>query len=120
VQFESLDPVRLLQSIRSAQQTLSELTAHGVRASPTDGSRPNAAEFLTSLPSAWKDGEARPTHRKQQKLKHWWRNRPDPFLDAWPVIEGWLIAEPSVPARELTDRLVAMVPDLGRVRCNAG
>ena len=28
-QFESLDPVRLLQDIRQAQQTLSEIAAHG-------------------------------------------------------------------------------------------
>ena len=42
---------------------------------------------------------------------NWWRNRPDPFADAWPVIEGWLIAEPSVSACALMDRLVAMAPD---------
>ena len=35
----------------------------------------------------------------------------DPFADAWPVIEGWLIAEPAVPASELMVRLAAMVPD---------
>ena len=37
---------------------------------------------------------------------------PDPFADAWPVIEGWLIAEPSVAAKALMDRLVAMVPEM--------
>ena len=36
---------------------------------------------------------------------------PDPFADAWPIIEGWLIAEPTVAASALMDRLVAMVPD---------
>ena len=35
----------------------------------------------------------------------------DPFADAWPVIEGWLIAEPAVSANELMDRLATMVPD---------
>ena len=35
----------------------------------------------------------------------------DPFADAWPVIEGWLIAEPAVSANELMDRLAKMVPD---------
>jgi hypothetical protein len=34
----------------------------------------------------------------------------DPFANAWPVIEGWLIAEPAVSANELMDRLVTMVP----------
>jgi hypothetical protein len=32
-------------------------------------------------------------------------------IDAWPVIEGWLIAEPAVSANELMDRLATMVPD---------
>lgn len=31
-QFKDLDPVRLLQEMRTAQQTLSEFAAHGVRA----------------------------------------------------------------------------------------
>ncbi|WP_243856876.1 MULTISPECIES: hypothetical protein [unclassified Paraburkholderia] len=35
----------------------------------------------------------------------------DPFADAWPVIEGWLIAEPSVPADVLMDRLAEMFPE---------
>jgi hypothetical protein len=110
-QFQCLDPVRLLQEIRSAQQTLSDLAAHGVQTKAATGGASDIAVFLASLSSAWKDGEARPTHRKEPKAKRWWRNRPDPFADAWPVIEGWLIAEPSVPASELMNRLAAMVPD---------
>lgn len=35
----------------------------------------------------------------------------DPFADAWPLIEGWLIAEPSVPANVLMDRLASMFPE---------
>ena len=35
----------------------------------------------------------------------------DPFADAWPVVEGWLIAEPTVSAKALMGRLAAMVPD---------
>lgn len=34
----------------------------------------------------------------------------DPFADAWPVIEGWLIAEPAVSANALMDRLAVLVP----------
>ena len=34
-----------------------------------------------------------------------------PFADAWPVVEGWLIAEPTVSAKALMERLAAMVPD---------
>ena len=110
-QFNSLDPVRLLQEIRTAQQTLSEFAAHGVRAEAAPAGESDVAVFLASLSSAWKEGEARPTHRKQPKAKHWWKTRVDPFADAWPVIEGWLIAEPAVSANELMDRLATMVPD---------
>ncbi|WP_230683048.1 integrase catalytic domain-containing protein, partial [Variovorax paradoxus] len=110
-QFIRLDPVRLLQEIRLAQQTLSDLAAHGVHNDATTAGASEVSVFLASLSLAWKDGEARPTHRKQPKAKHWWRNRPDPFADAWPVVEGWLIAEPSVQASVLMDRLAAMIPD---------
>jgi hypothetical protein len=72
---------------------------------------PAIEEFVASLGSAWKDGEARPTHRKQPKAKHWWRTRVDPFADAWPVVEGWLIAEPAVSAKTLMQRLATLVPD---------
>ncbi len=111
-QFRSLDPVRLLQEIRLAQQTLSDIAAHGMPTEVTPTGAADVATFLLSLSSAWKDGEARPTHRKQPKTKHWWRTRPDPFADAWPVIEGWLIAEPSIAAKVLMDRLGAMVPEI--------
>ena len=110
-QFNSLDPVRLLQEIRAAQQTLSELAAHGANAEAVPKATSDVAAFLASLSSAWKDGEARPTHRKQANATHWWRTRPDPFAHAWPVVEGWLIAEPSISAKELMNRLAAMVPD---------
>lgn len=110
-QFKSLDPVLLLQEIRRAQQTLSDIAANGPRppAAPSKGS--DAELFLASLSSAWKDGEARPTHRKRAAATHWWRSRVDPFADAWPVVEGWLIGEPSVSARVLMDRLATMIPD---------
>lgn len=109
-QFMGLDPVRLLQEIRLAQQTLSDLAAHGASAAAED-SIPPIADFVASLASAWKDGEARPTHRKRPATKHWWRTRVDPFADAWPVIEGWLIAEPAVSAKVLMERLATLVPD---------
>lgn len=44
---------------------------------------PAIEDFVASLASAWTDGEARPTHRKQPKAKHWWRTRVDPFADAY-------------------------------------
>jgi hypothetical protein len=113
-QFMSLDPVRLLQEIRQAQQTLSNIAAHGVSAEVVTGTgtdTPAIADFVASLASAWKEGEARPTHRKQPGAKHWWKTRVDPFADAWPAIEGWLITEPAVSAKVLMERLATMVPD---------
>jgi hypothetical protein len=112
VQFKELDPVRLLQEMRTAQKILSDLAAHGVRAETVSADASDVAVFLANLSVAWKDGEARPTHRKQPAAKHWWRTRVDPFADAWPVIEGWLIAEPSASARAVMSRLAAMVPDV--------
>jgi hypothetical protein len=109
-QVMSLDPVRLLQEIRLAQQTLSDIAAHGVSAESMV-SAPAIADFVASLASAWKDGEARPTHRKQPAAKHWWKTRVDPFADAWPMVEGWLIAEPAVSAKALMARLATLIPD---------
>ena len=110
VEFKSLDPVRLLQDIRNSQQILSDLAAHGVRAE-TPSAASGLATFMASLSSAWKDGEVRPTHRKQPNATHWWRTRVDPFADAWPVIEGWMIAEPHITAQIVMDRLAAMIPE---------
>jgi len=36
----------------------------------------------------------------------------NPFAQSWPVIEGWLDAEPSASANELMDRLAAMIPEV--------
>lgn len=47
----------------------------------------------------------------QPNAKHWWRSRVVPFADAWPLMEGWLIGEPSVPANVLMDCLAAMLPE---------
>ena len=111
-QLKGLDPVRLLQEIRLAQQTLSELAAHGVCKAQAPESANDVSAFMTSLRTAWKDGEVRPTHQKQPSAKHWWMTRVDPFADAWPTIEGWLIAEPAVSANDLMNRLAAMMPAL--------
>jgi hypothetical protein len=64
VQFKGLDPVRLLQEMRTAQQILSDFAAHGVHSKEGPADESDVAVFLASLSSAWKEGEARPTHRK--------------------------------------------------------
>ena len=68
--------------------------------------------YLESLATAWKAGEVRPTHRRKAPEARSWRTRTDPFEHAWPVVEGWLVAEPSVTAKDLMSRLAQMVPDV--------
>lgn len=111
-QFKELDPVRLLQEIRRAQQTLSDLAAHGACTEEVATGGTDVAAFIANLGTAWKDGEVRPTHRKKASAKHWWKTRADPFADAWSTIEGWLILEPGVAVSDLMDRLAAMIPNL--------
>ena len=103
--------MRLLQDIRRAQQTLSEIAAHGTPSGAALPRSPDIDAFLQSLSTAWKEGEARPTHRKQPGAKHWWRTKVDPFADAWPLVDGWLIAEPAASAKVLMDRLATMFPE---------
>jgi hypothetical protein len=66
--------------------------------------------------NAWRDGVVRPTHRNRPTVERTWRTRADPFADSSPVVEGWLIAEPSATAKELTDRLAVMVPTSTQAR----
>ncbi len=44
-QFKGLDPVRLLQEIRLAQQTLSDIAAHGVRTEAAPAGESDVAVF---------------------------------------------------------------------------
>lgn len=110
-QFDGLDPVLLLRDIRTAQQVLSDIAARGPRDLSPVPATTDVSTFLDSLATAWKDGEVRPTHRKQPGTERWWRTRADPFAHAWPVVEGWLNDEPTATAKELMDRLAQIVPD---------
>lgn len=111
-QFDGLDPVLLLRDIRAAQEGLSEMVARGPRDAAVSAPRPDdVSTYLESLATAWKAGEVRPTHRRKAPETRWWRTRADPFEHAWPVVEGWLVAEPSATAKELMNRLAQVVPD---------
>ena len=110
-QFSVLDPVRLLQQIRSVQHTLAGLAATGSCAEMPPPPTTDVAIFLSSLSCAWKDGEVRPTHRKHPGVARWWRSRVDPFEHTWPVVEQWLEDDSAVTARQIMERLAALVPD---------
>jgi hypothetical protein len=112
-EFSALDPIGLLQTIRAAQAALVEFAAQ--RQTDSTGAVPtteNVSVFLNNLGTLWKDGEARPTHRRQPGEPRLWRTRPDPFEHAWPTVEQWLLREPHVTAKELLTRLAEKVPDV--------
>jgi hypothetical protein len=102
-QMESLDPVLLLKHIRDAQDTVMALSQNRtleIVAADVTG-------FVSSLATAWRTGEVRPTHRQQPKPGHWWRTRPDPFAKVWPVLLSWLEERPDMEAKEMLKRLQA-------------
>ena len=104
--FDLLDPVQLLAKIRQAQQRIAALEVGG-----SEGTREKKAQdldaFLHSLRTLWRDGEVRPTHRKRFARPRHWRTRPDPFETVWPLIQEWLVDEPTATAKELFQRLQA-------------
>jgi hypothetical protein len=105
----TLDPVRLLQQIRAAQQQLVDIAdrpALGEMAKPTS---PTLEEFLSSLRTAWKDGEVRPTIIAKAKPKRL-RRRPDPFAAVTTELREWFETEPWHTSRELLERLQAQYP----------
>ena len=89
----TLDPVRLLQQIRAAQQQLVDIAdrpALGETAKPTS---PTLEEFLSGLRTAWRGGEVRPTSIVKPKPKRS-RRRTDPFAAVTAELRGWFEAEP--------------------------
>ena len=95
---DRLDPIELLHQVRKAQEDLA-----------TQGSPPLSApgfdEFLNSLPRLWREGEARPTHRKKPTSPRTWRTRADPFEGVWMEVLGWLESNPDAIAKDLLEKL---------------
>ncbi len=98
----ALDPVRLLQTIRAAQQRLVEMAD---REPGQERVAPTLQEFLAGLRTAWREGEVRPTAQPKPNAARWWRTRADPFEGAWPQLRAWFDEAPDRTARELLDRL---------------
>lgn len=105
----TLDPLRLLDEIRTVQRHIADLAAGEVRhvVAHTDA---DLESFLKSLATAWQDGEVRPTHRAKQKPCRDWRTRKDPFASVWPQMLLWLQEEPDRTALELLQRVQAEHP----------
>ena len=107
--YADLDPVRLLRDIRAAQQRLVELADNVAPEAAVDGGLPIEA-FLSSLRTAWKSGEARPTAAEKPKQKRG-RRRPDPLVSVTPQLRAWFELEPWRTGRELLEKLQAEQPD---------
>lgn len=106
---EQLDPLRLLEAIRTAQQRIASMIAGQQTARPR-AAEPNLDHFLASLGCAWQTGEVRPTHAQEPRPERHWRTRPDPLDGVWDLVEGWLEAEPDRTAVELLARLHELDP----------
>jgi hypothetical protein len=104
-----MDPLSLLDEIRSMQHHMAALAAgatpHVVPQRDGDLDR-----FMKSLATAWRDGEVRPTHRTEAKARRDWRTRADPFEGVWPNVVAWLEADPDRTAKELLQRLQSEDP----------
>lgn len=100
----TLDPLRLLDEIRTVQHHLAGLAA-GERVHVLPHRDADLDRFLKSLGNAWRDGEVRPTHRAGPKPSRHWRTRKDPFEVVWPRVVAWLECEPDRTAKELFHRL---------------
>ncbi len=98
-----LDPLGLLHRIREGQAALAALLGSGdLRSGPE---RESLEQFLAKLPELWREGEARPTHRKAESQPRSWRTRQDPFESVWPEILLWLQENPDATGKSLLERL---------------
>lgn len=107
-QFAALDPVALLTTIRAAQRELSILTNRDAGAAGS----PDQPEYLVAFATAWHSDYRAPKGRRKTTTKHWWRSRADPFAESWPMVEGWLAAQPNLTAAQLLTQLRQRLPDL--------
>ena len=105
----SLDPLRLLDEIRTMQEHIAGL-ARGEQMHTPPHRDADLERFLASLATAWREGEVRPTHKPKPRAKRWWRTRPDPFERVWPEVLVWLESEPDRTAKELFGRLCSEHP----------
>jgi hypothetical protein len=106
-QRDRLDPLELLQRIRQGQAALAALSTGEPSAGPD---RKGLDHFLASLPDLWREGEARPTHRKGEAKTRHWRTREDPFKDVWTDILLWLQKEPDTIAKVILHKLDEKYP----------
>jgi len=105
----TLDPVRLLQQIRAAQQELVGLADGPLIGDVAPPAAPTLEQFLSGLRTAWREGEVRPTRAPKPTAKRL-RRRPDPFVAVTTRLREWFAAKPWRTSRELFERLQTEYP----------
>jgi hypothetical protein len=108
----TLDPVRLLCEIRSAQEQLVAIAdkTPAPDASPAEPRTQELELFLAGLRHAWKEGNVRPIARSKPTVPRG-RRRPDPLKDVTAELKCWHDADPDATGRQLLERLQATHPD---------
>src|SRR5262249_52860031 len=102
-----LDPLELLHRIREGQAALAALASGELGNGP---GRESLEQFRAKLPELWRDGEARPTHRREASQPRTWRTRKDPYEGVWPELLLWLQEDPEATAKALLERLDQKYP----------
>ena len=102
--YATLDPVQLLNAIRSGQQRLVEIADRPACCELLAPTAPTLEEFLAGLRTAWREGEVRPTSKPKEKAKRG-RRRPDPLVVVTVQLREWFETKPWRTARELLERL---------------
>ena len=102
--YATLDPVRLLHTIRGLQQELVALADRPVGGDAPAATAATLEQFLSGLRTVWQDGEVRPTSKPKEKARRG-RRRPDPFVTVTASLRQWFEAEPWRTTRELFERL---------------
>lgn len=107
-----IDPLELLDTIRSCQYRLAEIADQGNVEAGRGEKDPDLSAFLRSLASAWHNEEIRPTHASISQSPRHWRTRADPFADVWPEVGKWLVADPDQTGKQVFERLQAKYPGI--------
>ena len=105
----TLDPLRLLDEIRTVQHHLAGLAA-GERVHVLPHRDADLDRFMKSLAHAWRDGEVRPRIAQDPSRRGTGALARDPFEATWPRVVTWLESEPDRTAKELFERLRAEGP----------
>jgi hypothetical protein len=100
--YATLDPVLLLQEIRSSQRRLADLADKILAAESAASGAAAIDQFLAGLRTAWREGDVRPTSQPKAKRG---RRRPDPLVAVTTELRTRFEAEPWRTARQLLEKL---------------